>query len=241
MNILAIDTSTEILGLCLCMGDSITTVTVKKGLKHSNNLLPCIQNIMHGSSLGFQDLNLIVFAIGPGSFTGLRIGLSTVKGISSGTGCPMVGIPTLDSLAARFAFYNGLVLPVYDARKDRYYTAAFYHGNRISDYQDLDLPALRHLLQNTLAECNHSQTFQNTSHTDTLSHVLFTGKDALSVIKKLKSIDNANINCDTRFIGTDPYSLMNLGRKHFYTFGRDSDTIAPMYIRKSEAEMMLNR
>ena len=229
MNILAIDTSTEVLGLCLYAEEHISTVTVKRGLKHSNKLLPWIQCVMNDNDLHFQDLDLMVYALGPGSFTGLRIGLSTLKGISFGSGCPLVGIPTLDSLAARFAFYNGLVLPIYDARKHRYYTAIYHQGNRISDYQDIDIPSLRQLIQ-------HTRTHFMNPREEAPGKIIFTGPDASSAVQELQSVDGVGMEVDTGCLGSDPLSLMNLGKEHFFAYGAAPDTITPMYIRRSEAE-----
>ena len=83
------------------------------------------------------ELDLVVCSLGPGSFTGIRIGLATALGIGTGPGIPVVGVSTLDAIAARGKATDGDVFPVIDARKGKIYTAQFARGMRAGDYLDI--------------------------------------------------------------------------------------------------------
>jgi tRNA threonylcarbamoyladenosine biosynthesis protein TsaB len=92
---------------------------------HAATLLPLIGSLLDAASVSLNDLGGIAVSIGPGSFTGLRIGLSTVKGLAYGSALPVVGIPTLLATAARAVDYEGWVCALLDARKKQVYARLF--------------------------------------------------------------------------------------------------------------------
>ncbi|MDH4264712.1 MAG: tRNA (adenosine(37)-N6)-threonylcarbamoyltransferase complex dimerization subunit type 1 TsaB [Deltaproteobacteria bacterium] len=92
---------------------------------HSEKLMPAIANLLREASLSVGDIGGIALALGPGSFTGLRIGVSTVKGLAYALQVPVVGVPTLDALAQNLCYAPSLVCPVLDARKKEVYAALF--------------------------------------------------------------------------------------------------------------------
>jgi len=92
---------------------------------HARTLLPLIDDVLRAAGLGLSDLDLLAVSIGPGSFTGLRIGLSVAKGLALATGLPIVGVPTLEAYARHVGPRPGLLCPVLDARKGEVYAAAF--------------------------------------------------------------------------------------------------------------------
>jgi tRNA threonylcarbamoyladenosine biosynthesis protein TsaB len=92
---------------------------------HAETVLPLIDSLFKRVGFGLDQLSGIAVSIGPGSFTGLRIGLSTVKGLVYGSSISVVGVPTLVALASRVTDWNGLVCPLLDARKKEIYTALF--------------------------------------------------------------------------------------------------------------------
>ena len=103
MKILAIDTSTMLGGIAV-MDELNLIAETRLNVKstHSERLMTEIEHCLKQSSLKISDIDVFAVAIGPGSFTGLRIGLSTVKGLSYATGKPIVSVPTLDALALNF-------------------------------------------------------------------------------------------------------------------------------------------
>jgi len=92
---------------------------------HSERLMPSIDRLLQEASLSIGDIQGIALACGPGSFTGLRIGVSTVKGLAYALRVPVAGVPTLDALAQNVRFASSLVCPVLDARKKEVYAALF--------------------------------------------------------------------------------------------------------------------
>lgn len=126
MKILAFDSSAVIASVALCDGERLLgEYTLNNGNTHSETLLPMAEALLQSAELTVDDLDLIAVAAGPGSFTGVRIGAATVKGLAFATGIPTVGVSTLEALAENLNFVNGLVVPVMNARRGQVYTAIF--------------------------------------------------------------------------------------------------------------------
>lgn len=92
---------------------------------HAETLLPLIDGLLKRAGLSFSEISALAVSIGPGSFTGLRIGLSTVKGLAYGWNIPVVGVPTLLALAVKVTEWEGAICPFLDARKKEVYAALF--------------------------------------------------------------------------------------------------------------------
>jgi tRNA threonylcarbamoyladenosine biosynthesis protein TsaB len=92
---------------------------------HAETILPLLESLLQSTGMSLQDVGGLALSIGPGSFTGLRIGLSTVKGLAYGSGLPVVGVSTLLAHAARVTNYDGLICTLLDARKNEVYAALF--------------------------------------------------------------------------------------------------------------------
>lgn len=126
MIVLGIETATSIASVGITDADQVVTVqSSPKGGSHARTLLPLIETALADAGLGLSDLGLIAVSIGPGSFTGLRIGLSVAKGLALATGLPVVPVPTLEAYAYGALPREGLVCPVLDARKGEVYGAVF--------------------------------------------------------------------------------------------------------------------
>ena len=134
MKILGIDTSTSCGGVGLVDDQGvIADYLLNLPVTHSERLLAAIGLVLGQSGCNLADLNGIAVSLGPGSFTGLRIGVSVVKGLAFATGLPVVGVPTLDILAAQIASTSHAICPILDARKGEVYTAFYRYegGNRV--------------------------------------------------------------------------------------------------------------
>lgn len=131
MKILAIDTSTKFLSLAIAEDNRILAKFHEENpMKHASLLIPTIDSLLKKNKLRLKNIDVIVLSIGPGSFTGLRIGVATSKGLSLGLGIPIVAIPTLDVIAYNFINEEKLLLcPVIDAKKNKIYSS-FYHSHR---------------------------------------------------------------------------------------------------------------
>ena len=106
-------------------GSLISQYSQCSGLTHSRTLLPMAEDLLKNAELQLSDVDLFAVAHGPGSFTGIRIGVSTVKGLAWACDKPCVGVSTLESMAWHGLAAGGLVCPVMDARRSQVYNALF--------------------------------------------------------------------------------------------------------------------
>ncbi|MFH1562618.1 MAG: tRNA (adenosine(37)-N6)-threonylcarbamoyltransferase complex dimerization subunit type 1 TsaB [Nitrospirota bacterium] len=140
MKILGIETATESISVALIDDEEIICEYTYQGclhrckLDHSAWLMPAIDKLLKDAGLSCQDIEGIAVSSGPGSFTGLRIGVSTAKGLAQGLKIPVVGISTLDSLACNLPYTEKIICPVLDARKKEIYTALYKGSQRLTDY-----------------------------------------------------------------------------------------------------------
>lgn len=126
MRALGIETATSIASVGIVVEDQVAAERhLPMRGSHARTLLPLIDETLRDAALALSDLELLAVSIGPGSFTGLRIGLSVAKGLALATGLPVVGVPTLEAYARAAGARAGLVCPVLDARKGEVYGAAF--------------------------------------------------------------------------------------------------------------------
>lgn len=147
MNILAIETSTKNLSLAIANEDGVQAEY--KGdaiLKHSQDLIPNIEALLSSRGLALKDISCFALSIGPGSFTGLRVGVAILKGLNFVTGIPIVAVPTLDVIADN-AKNEGLPICVLvDAKKKNLYSCLYEarDGNiiRVWDYLLISLEDL---------------------------------------------------------------------------------------------------
>ncbi len=127
MNILGIDTSAIVCSVALISDSNcVSSRTVSDGLTHSETLLPLVKEVLGEGDLSLASLDAIAISHGPGSFTGLRIGISTVKGLAVSKSIPCIGVSTLEALAMNALDFEGsVVCPVMDARRGEFYNALF--------------------------------------------------------------------------------------------------------------------
>ena len=126
MKILAIDSSAVVASVALCEdGRLLAEYTVNNGNTHSETLLPMAESLLKQFSLTAADIGLFAVSAGPGSFTGVRIGAATVKGLAFGMNVPCAEVSTLEALAHNLSARDGLICPVMNARRSQVYTALF--------------------------------------------------------------------------------------------------------------------
>ena len=217
MNVLALDTATEVLSLAAACGDSWAALSVHQGLQHSPALLPLAERMLRDLGRSVQDLDLVVCSIGPGSFTGIRIGLATALGIAHGRSIPIVGVSTLDAWASAWAAWPGDVFPVIDARRGNIYTARYSGGLRGGEYRDVSPAELGEILSAARSP-------------------LLVGPDSPIILGLLGDRDDT-ATADA----VDPRSILRLGKKTYAARGADTSLPQPLYLRKSEAERVSGR
>jgi tRNA threonylcarbamoyladenosine biosynthesis protein TsaB len=126
VNILALDTSTLAATMALTEDHKVLAESnLPPGRTHSTTLLPEIRRMLKEHTLDVRDVDLFAVGLGPGSFTGLRIGLAAAKGLAWAAGKPLVGVPTLDALARNHPPAQTRICPLLDARKGQVYAALF--------------------------------------------------------------------------------------------------------------------
>lgn len=127
MKVLAIETSTMLGGVAVVDRQKGLIAETRLNVKttHSERLMTVIDNVLKQSELALGDIDAFAVAIGPGSFTGLRIGLSTAKGLSYATGKRIVTVPTLEAFAWNFPYSFYPVCLMLDARRSEVYAAVF--------------------------------------------------------------------------------------------------------------------
>ena len=126
MNILAIDTSALTATAAILSGDSLLgEISTTTKLTHSQTIMPMIDELLKKVNLDISDIDLFACSEGPGSFTGLRIGIGTIKGLAYGLGKDAVGVSTLEALAHNIAFTPFLISPIMDARRGQVYNALY--------------------------------------------------------------------------------------------------------------------
>lgn len=126
MRILAFETSAKAASVALLddtklLGESYQNT----GLTHSQTLLRMAEDLMENCGCGPEQIEAVAVAAGPGSFTGVRIGVAAAKGFAWGRELPCWGVSTLEAMARNLGVHSGYVLPVMDARRDQVYTALF--------------------------------------------------------------------------------------------------------------------
>ncbi|MCX5706656.1 MAG: tRNA (adenosine(37)-N6)-threonylcarbamoyltransferase complex dimerization subunit type 1 TsaB, partial [Candidatus Omnitrophica bacterium] len=125
MKILAIDTTTKFLCLGIYDGAKTYEYNLEVGPKLSSLLAVTIKRALEALNFDVQAIDYFVCGLGPGSFTGMRVGLSTIKGLAWVTNKPVIGIPTLDILAKNVDINDRLIIPVIDAKRSLIYCSVY--------------------------------------------------------------------------------------------------------------------
>lgn len=223
MKILSITTSSPICGVSILEDCSpIKEITLNNGLTHSETLMPIIKQILDETNLKLSDIDLLVSDIGPGSFTGIRIGISTIKAFADSLDIKTIGINSLEALSYNITDY-GIICSLIDARKDNVYSEIFEKINenhiirRNSSFENID---------NLLLELKNLELDYD---------ITFVGNGAINYKEKI-----LNYLPNSKFSDTNDLSATNVGIAGFYNYkkGTFSD-IEPLYLRKSEAEQKL--
>ncbi len=215
MKVLALECSGKILSAALRTPEGLWEISIDAGFRHASNLMETVSALMTLAGEEPSSLDLTACPAGPGSFTALRIGLSTAKGIARGAGCPLKTVPTLPLLASGREHWPGIVMPVMDARKKRVYAAAFRNGERIHPDSDTDLEEFL----DKIGRLASSET-----------PVLATGPDAPL------AAGYPGIQVDPLHAAPRAALLVEMASRALEKDGPDPPDIGPLYLRLSEAE-----
>ena len=132
MKTLAIDTSSKAATVAVIEDKKLLGVyTLNLSTPHSQISMVLIEELLNRLNLTAKDIDLFAAAQGPGSFTGLRVGIATIKGLADGAGKPSVGVSTLQAMAHKFSLCDSYVCPILDARRNQVYYALYKNGEEI--------------------------------------------------------------------------------------------------------------
>ena len=226
-HLLAVDTATQACSVAISHGNSLVvenTTVIRQ--THSRHLLSMIENALAASRLKLSDLDGFVVTKGPGSFTGLRIGMSTVKGLAMAVGKPLVGVSYLQCLAMQSGVSDGLICTVIDARRSECYYALYRAGKSgIETVVPESVGSLMHVVEKISEPC------------------LFIGNGVQSYQKQLcQNLGQmASFAPDFNNI-LRSYTQVWVGRSCLMEGKKDHlDSLVPEYIRKSDAQVNLER
>jgi len=234
MLILAIDTSAATASAALMEDDILlSSYSVNLHLEHSGRILPMIDEVLKSSKKKISEVDLFCVSNGPGSFTGLRIGVSTVKGLAFSQDIACCGVSTLEALAENLSdMPDGVVLcPVMDARRDEFYNALFTvkEGTIIRITPDRAI--------------SYGDLFKElTLYSDRRVIVNGDGADKFFTMARDLSTNIENIKKASEFTKyQNAVSVAAVGKRmHEENKSSSSDSLIPEYIRVSQAERMAN-
>jgi tRNA threonylcarbamoyladenosine biosynthesis protein TsaB len=243
MNILALDTATSILSLALETERGMWSFQADAGPGHSEILMTALDMLLKTAGLPPEELGGVVCMKGPGSFTGLRIGFSAAKGLAFSLGIPFAAVSTLDCMALPFSCWPGIVLPLIDAKKNRFFTALYRGGKRLSDYMDAEIALIG------------EKTFQALSSVPAEERrVLLTGPDAAPARRELDKLplpirpEGPSPAPQGDLFRLDPEFRRGWARnllviaKNVDIFNNSNSEVeiysGPEYLRKSDAELL---
>lgn len=224
MLVLGIEAATSVAGVALCENQNIIAERfVNNQRTHSVNLLPMIKAVFQDAGVSPQSLEGIAVSNGPGSFTGLRIGMSTAKTLAQVWDLPIVGISTLDSLAYAVVGLHNYICPILNARKNEVYTA-LYDGSKGALQKIFGPQAISpEKLVEKIKSLDRDVTFLG---------------DGVSVYQKFFSSSLTNIQFASGVVGFPRGAgIAILGHQYLLENGGiDPLQLLPNYIRLSEAE-----
>ena len=225
MNILALDCAVTRISLAVKTENKFISATYDIGMRQSETLVPAIDYALEKAGLAKNELDYTTLTIGPGSFTGLRLGISALKAIECAFGTPVYGISSLETYA--FPFINSKIptLSCIDANKDRFYADIYHSGKIVLEDGDYDIPFIIDRLKN-ISELNVTGMKGDVAK---LINLL----EKNGCVKNWNTIAVASVTTDC---------LFELAEKKITAKAPSlKDFDGPVYLRASEAEIKLNQ
>lgn len=237
---LGFDTTAATVTTALMRDDTLVAhYSASSATSHSTTLLPAIEDMLSSAGIKVSDISLISCSAGPGSFTGVRIGTATAKGLAAPFGTPCVGVSSLEAMAAVFGEIRGVVCPALNARRGNVYCAFFYsdgNGNvtRLTEDDLLPVAGLAPYAENAVKLCDEE-----------IPSLYVTGDTTEELRASLSECTSFELRRAPAML-TSPsgYGAALAGRKVFLKSGSDAERfsaskLAPIYLRKPQAEREL--
>lgn len=224
MKILGIDTSTMAANVAVLEDDKLIceyTINTKK--THSQKLMPMIENMLKLSDLDIKEIDAIAICVGPGSFTGLRIGMATAKAMAHVNNIPLIGVNSLEILGANMDLCNRNICSILDAQRNQVYMNKYIlKDDKITELEEISIKPIDELLEEI-----------SSSNEDWV----LVGEAVYKYKEKIKEISNITIPSPANNI-TKASTLCFVARDKMLANDQvyNCYNINPMYIRKSQAE-----
>lgn len=225
MKLLVLDSSGLVASVALIEDDRLVAeYTTGNKLTHSQTLLPMLDEVVQRTAFDIEDIDAIAVAMGPGSFTGLRIGAATAKGLGLALGKPIIPVPTVDGLAYQMFGAGTIICPMMDARRKQVYTGLYR-------FEGAEMKVLK------------SQCAQSVE--DTLSQlkefgepVIFLGDGVPVYEEEIKEIMGMNAIFAPVHVNRQRAGAVGALAKVYFEKGiyQSADEFAPEYLRKPQAE-----
>ena len=225
MKILAFDSTAKVASVAVTEGDrALLSYSIDNGLTQSELLLPMAESALKALRLDFSDIGAYAVTVGPGSFTGVRIGVSLVKGLAFSKGVPCVPISTLEALSENLRGAEGIIAPVMDARRSQVYTAIFESdGNKITRLtEDMAIPIAE--LYERLKSYKKKAYLVGDGYDITYKALSEMGLDTLAITPPLLRMQNA--------ASVGRIAAIKLGQGEYTT----DSSLSPIYLRMPQAE-----
>lgn len=225
MKILALDTATPNCSASIIDENNvIASFNLNTGLTHSQTLVPMIDSMLKYASISLDDIDIFACSVGPGSFTGLRIGIATLKGFALSLNKKVIGVPSLVGLAYNIPYFDGIICSVLDARNDNVYAALFKFENKPKMIENYFTDSVDLLIQN-LKEKNEK--------------VIFVGDGSVRFKEKFKTALGEKAFFAPLHLNesiSTSIAKAALDKASFEEFDT-CDTLMPLYLKKSQAEI----
>lgn len=225
MKILAFDSTAKVASVAVTEGDrTLLSYSIDNGLTQSELLLPMAESALKALRLDFSDIDAYAVTVGPGSFTGVRIGVSLVKGLAFSKGAPCVPISTLEALSENLRGAEGIIAPVMDARRSQVYTAIFESdGNKITRLtEDMAIPIAE--LYERLKTYGKKAYLVGDGYDITYKALSEMGLDTLAITPPLLRMQNA--------ASVGRIAAIKLEQGEYTT----DSSLSPIYLRMPQAE-----
>jgi tRNA threonylcarbamoyladenosine biosynthesis protein TsaB len=229
MPILALDTATLVSSVALATADTLLAeITLQTKKTHSELLMPHIARLIDMAEIAKSDIKAVAVSIGPGSFTGLRIGLSTAKTLAYALKIPLVGVPTLAAMAYGCPVPGVILAPILDAQKGNVYQALFeWQEGELRELQPAVVMKVDAVLEQL---CQYDRP------------VMLLGEAAVIYREAIQKIGRNLIVAAPHIIIQRAASVAVLGTKLLAQgIEHDAMSLEPLYIRRSEAEVLWER
>ncbi len=224
MKNLAVDTSSKICAVAILEDNNkIDEISLDNGKTHSENLMPILKEVLERNKLKLSDFNLISVSVGPGSFTGIRIGIASIKPLAEVYNLPVASVTSLESLARNVENVESdtAIISLIDARNNQVYAGIFDNDYNLKEEE---------IAEDIEVILKKAEKF---------SKIVFVGDGAV-LHKDL--ISERLVNNEIKFTDNNEQSAVNTGKigykKYLNKDLKNADTILPIYLRKSQAERL---